>query len=98
MKEKHSVIEGLAPNPMKKSPIPSILTYFDKATRIIAPVPIPHASFRASLVPKLSAINGIIKKPTSEPTNIISCRIETIVLWSSHIKKVSNSNIIDGAC
>ena len=98
MKEKQSVIEGFAPKPIKNSPIPSILIYFEKATKGMAAVAIPQAIFKASLAPKLSAINGITKNPTNDPTNIISCKTDTIVLWSGQIRYVSNSKMIEGAC
>jgi len=72
MKEKHNVIEGFAPKPMRKSPMPSMFIYFENATKMIAKVAIPHAIFKANFAPKLSAMKGMTKKPTKEPTNIMS--------------------------
>ena len=80
MKEKHREIDGFAPKPIKKSPMPSMLIYLDRATRKMAIVAIPHAIFKANLAPKLSAMKGMIKNPTKEPTNIMSCRTDTVVL------------------
>ena len=78
--EKQSVIEGLEPNPIRKRPMPNMLGELDKQASKTPTVPIPHAILKANLDPKLSATNGMTKKPKRLPRNIISCSTET-VFW-----------------
>ena len=71
MKEKQSVMAGLEPNPARKYPAPTKKTELARVSTRTPTVHIPHAICMAILLPKLSAIKGMIKNPIKEPTKTI---------------------------
>jgi hypothetical protein len=91
MNEKHKVIAGFEPNPAKKYPAPIKKTLLAN-TKITTPtVHNAHEICIANFLPKLSAMNGIIKKPNKLPIKTIDCNIVEVLSQSIY---GSNSNMI----
>jgi hypothetical protein len=65
---------GLAPNPAKKYPIPTMLGEEANAQNATPTVQIIHDALIAIFLPQLSAKYGIVKKPSRLPTNIMEVR------------------------
>lgn len=82
MNEKHSVIAGFEPKPAKRYPIAIIGTEVAMTNKNTPTVQIAHDICIAILLPRLSAIKGIMKNPTSDPTNTIDCSIVDVLLQS----------------
>jgi len=77
---------GLAPNPARKYPIPTILVESANAQNTTPTVQITHEVLMAILLPQLSAKYGMAKKPNKLPTKIME--VSTVEMPSnSHIKK-----------
>jgi hypothetical protein len=82
--EKHKVIAGLDPNPAKKYPIPIKTTEFPITNNNTPNVHMAHDICIAILLPKLSAIKGIIKNPIKDPIKTIDCKIVEVVSQSKY--------------
>ncbi len=91
IKEKQSVMAGLEPNPARKYPAPIKKTELARVSTSTPTVHMAQAICMAILLPKLSAIKGMIKNPINEPTKTIDCSIVDVL---SHRRKGSNSNTI----
>ena len=74
MNEKHKVIAGFEPKPAKKYPIAIKVTELAIVSKKTPNVQMSQEMIMAIFLPKLSAMNGMIKKPINEPMNTIDCK------------------------
>lgn len=82
MNEKQRVIAGFDPKPASKYPIAIMGTERAITKRKTPKVQMAHEICIAIFLPKLSAINGIIKNPTNDPTKTIDCKIVDVLSQS----------------
>lgn len=82
MNEKQRVIAGFDPKPASKYPMAIIGTEPAITRRNTPKVQMTHDICIAIFLPKLSAIKGIIKKPTNDPIKTIDCKIVDVLSQS----------------